>query len=372
MSAKIRAIEVVIADVPTIRPHVLAMTTMMAQTVVLVFVTREDGLNGVGEATTIGGLAYGEESPESIKINIETYFSPLLVGQDGDDIAAAMQLLDTHIVGNRFAKCAIETALLDAKGQAIGKPIYDLLGGAKHSHLPIAWTLASGNTQEDIAEGERVLDEKRHRDFKLKIGKRNVADDCAHVAAIARAFDGRASIRVDVNQHWDRKQANDGAARLQDAGVKLIEQPLVGHDIAGMKQLCDDFELAIMADEGLTGPVSARRYADVSAADVFALKIAQSGGLTKAEQIAKIANETGIALYGGTMLEGGIGTIASAHLFATLDHMQWGTELFGPLLMTEEILEQPLEYSDFQMKIPSGFGLGVRVDREKLARFARV
>ncbi|MEP5319286.1 MAG: enolase C-terminal domain-like protein, partial [Parasphingorhabdus sp.] len=203
------------------------------------------------------------------------------------------------------------------------------------------------------------------------IGTRNVADDCAHVAAIARAFEGRASIRVDVNQHWTREQADEGAALLQDAGVDLIEQPLVGHDVAGMKALCDQFDIAIMADEALTGPVSAQRFADEQAADVFALKIAQSGGLTAGREVAAIANSAAIALYGGTMLEGAVGTAASAHLFATLGPMQWGTELFGPLLMTEEILEESLEYGDFSLSVPAGPGLGVKVDEDKLARFAR-
>lgn len=371
MSSAIRSIEVVIADVPTIRPHVLAMTTMMAQTVVLVFITRDDGITGVGEATTIGGLAYGEESPESIHTNIDVYFTPVLTGMDGNDPAAAMARLDKHIVGNRFAKCAIETALLDAQGQACGKSVAELLGGAKYSKLSVAWTLASGNTEQDIEEGERVIAERLHRDFKLKIGKRDVAADCDHVAAIARAFEGRASVRVDVNQAWDRKQAADGAARLQDAGCVLIEQPLAGHDLTGMNALCEEYEIAIMADEGLAGPVSAHSHIDAKAADVFALKITQSGGLTAAREVEHIARAAGISMYGGTMLEGGIGTIASAHLFSTFGPMEWGTELFGPLLMTEEILEEPLVYQDFCLALPTGPGLGVKVDRQKIARFTR-
>lgn len=369
--AKIASIEVIIADVPTIRPHVLAMTTMMSQAVVLVFIRRDDDIIGVGEATTIGGLAYGEESPESIRTNIDAYLAPLLIGQDADQPEMLMALLAKHIVGNRFAKCAIETALLDGLGQATNVLVSALLGGARRDRLPVAWTLASGDTATDIDEGELMLAEQRHNMFKLKIGKREVIDDCKHVAAIARAFEGRASIRVDVNQYWSRPQAAQGIAILQDAGVELVEQPLAGHDIEGMAQLCEQFDAAIMADEGLSGPISARRFADARAADVFALKITQSGGLVAAQEVAQIANVAKVDLYGGTMLEGGIGTVASAHLFATFDELKWGTELFGPLLMTEEILEEPLEYSNFSLKLPIGPGLGVKVDREKLERFAR-
>ncbi len=368
---RIENVDVVVADVPTIRPHVLAMTTMMAQTVVLVFLTRSDGFVGMGEATTIGGLAYGEESPESIKVNIETYFAPVLVAGDADDPAGVMKSLDRQIVGNRFAKCAIETALYDALGQAQGKPLSEYFGPRLHDQLPVAWTLASGDTGQDIEEGEAVLAARRHRNFKLKIGTRDVARDCEHVAAIARAFEGRASIRVDVNQHWSRGDAVRGLALLQDAGVEMAEQPIAGQDIGGMRALAEQFDIAIMADEALTGPDSAQRIADENGADAFSLKITQSGGLTKAGEVARIAAANGIDTYGGTMLEGGIGTAASAHLFSTLPGMKWGTELFGPLLMTEEILEQPLDYGEFGLAVPTGPGLGIRVNRDKLNRFRR-
>ena len=368
---RIEAIDVMIADVPTIRPHVLAMTTIQSQALVLVFIRREDGITGVGEATTIGGLAYGEESPESVRVNIQTYFDPVLKTCDADDVTATMAKLDTHIVGNRFAKCAVETALLDALGQARGLPIGKLVGTPVADRIEVAWALASGDTARDIEEGERVLTDQRHRHFKLKIGKRDVAEDCAHVAAIAEAFAGRASVRVDVNQAWTREQARDGAARLQDAGVVLIEQPLFKSDTQGMADLAEEFDIAVMPDEALTGPVSATVLAEAGAGDAFSVKISQSGGLTRAREVVEIARRHGIGLYGGTMLEGPVGTIASAHLFNTIDNLEWGTELFGPLLLTEDILLEPLGYGDFGLAIPSGPGLGIALDLDKLEHFAR-
>ena len=71
------------------------------------------------------------------------------------------------------------------------------------------------------------------------------------------------------------------------------------------------------------------------------------------------------------MLEGAIGTIASAHLFSTFAKLEWGTELFGPLLLTEEILEKPLDYSEFSLGIPDGPGLGINLDEASLNRFRR-
>ena len=79
MAAIIQSIEAILVDIPTIRPHKLSMTTMGVQTMVIVRIKDSDGLEGLGEATTIGGLAYGPESPESVKLTIDTYFTPLLL-----------------------------------------------------------------------------------------------------------------------------------------------------------------------------------------------------------------------------------------------------------------------------------------------------
>ena len=79
--------------------------------------------------------------------------------------------------------------------------------------------------------------------------------------------------------------------------------------------------------------------------------------------VAKLA---GLALSGGNLLEGPIGSIASAHTFATFENLAFGTELFGPLLLTEEILKEPLQYRDFELHLPKGPGLGVTVDEDKI------
>ena len=84
-----------------------------------------------------------------------------------------------------------------------------------------------------------------------------------------------------------------------------------------------------------------------------------------------IAQAADIALYGGTMLEGSISTLAAAHLFATVKHLEWGTEMFGPLLLTDDILVEALDYSDFTLKLPQGPGLGVTLDEDKVRHYTR-
>ncbi|MFC5512624.1 muconate/chloromuconate family cycloisomerase [Massilia jejuensis] len=367
----IRDIETTLVDVPTIRPHKLSVATMTTQTLVLVRVRCEDGIEGWGEATTIGGLNYGEESPESIKANIDAHIAPLLVGTEGAGVAPLMKHLRKTIQGNRFAKCAIETALLDMQGQRLGVPLSELLGGRVRASLPVAWTLASGDTAQDIAEAEAMLEKRRHRIFKLKIGARGLKEDVAHVLAIKRALGERASVRVDVNQAWSELEAVRGIAALEEGGIDLVEQPVRAENRAALRRLAARFDVAIMADEALHGPLDAFDIARNGGADVFAVKIAQSGGLVPAQQVATVAQLAGIGLYGGTMLEGGVGTAATAHLCSTFTDLSWDTELFGPLLLTEELLEEPLVYADFALRVPDKPGLGVRIDADKLRRMRR-
>ena len=370
--ASLERADTFIVDVPTIRPHVLAMATMHSQAMVIVRLVDSDGFEGIGEGTTIGGLSYCEESPESIKAAIDTYILPVLKASDISKIGATMGMVTKTVRGNHFAKCAVETALLDMAAKRLSVPLSELIGGGRvRDRLPVAWTLASGDTARDIAEGEEMLAARRHRIFKLKIGKRAVRDDVAHVGAICKALGDRASVRVDVNQNWSEAQAKIGMAMLHDVGCDLVEQPIAGDDIDAMARLSAAQSVPLMADEALRGQRTALRIVSAAAAGVFALKIMQSGGLFATAEVAAIGSAAGIGLYGGTMLEGSVGTAASAHLFSTLADLSWGTELFGPLLQTDEILAQPLVYADFSLHVPTGPGLGIALDDDKVAYFRR-
>ena len=178
-------------------------------------------------------------------------------------------------------------------------------------------------------------------------------------------------VRVDVNQAWDEATAAGAIARLEGAGCDLVEQPVPAHSRPAMARLARAYAMPIMADEALTGPHSAFDLAASAAADVFAVKIQQSAGLYAACKVAAIAEAAGVALYGGTMLELGIGTAASAHVFSTFPRLAFETELFGPLLVTEEVLTEPLRYADFALKVPDGPGLGVELDMDRVALFRR-
>lgn len=199
---RIISVEANIIDLPTIRPHKLSMATMMEQTMVIIKIISSDGIIGWGESTTIGGMTYGPESPESMKLTMDQYIAPLLTGKDATNINVLMHEINRNIKGNTFTKAGIETALLDAQGKRLGVSVAELFGGSINDKLPVLWTLASGNTEKDIEEAKHLIAINRHDTFKLKIGSNEPKKDVEHVVAIKKALGENIRITVDINQAW--------------------------------------------------------------------------------------------------------------------------------------------------------------------------
>lgn len=371
MRTTIESLEALLVDIPTIRPHKLSMTTMGCQTLVIVRLRDSEGIEGLGEATTIGGLSYGAESPEGIKVTLDRYIAPLLIGQPVDDFSLLRQHIDHCVRGNNLAKSAIETAMLDLQGKRLGLPVSALLGGASQRHIPVLWTLASGDTDKDIDEAQTLIASGRHRDFKLKIGARALQEDIRHVAAIKAAVGDSASIRVDVNQAWDESTAAKGLALLQDAGIDLVEQPIPAKEQAGLVRLAKRFHIPLLADEAVADAADGFQLAAAGFTGAYALKIGKAGGPRQVLKLAHVARSAGIGLYGGTLLEGSIGTVAALHAWSTLGAMAWGTEMFGPLLLKDDIVVKPLQFQDGGVSLPTAPGLGLDIDEDRLAHYRR-
>ncbi|MBV5291422.1 MAG: muconate cycloisomerase family protein [Curvibacter lanceolatus] len=369
----VERIEARILDIPTIRPHKLAFGAINRQSPVVVQLWLRNGACGFGEAATIGGPSWNEESPESIRHAIEAYLAPCLLGQDGAAFGHALARMDTFCRGNAFAKSAVEMALIDAVSRSLALPAYQLLGGKRHASLPLAWTLASGDVRKDLEEAQLRLEQRRHRIFKMKIGARSPADDVAHVSQIARGLEGQATLTVDVNQAWDGSTARRFLPQLIDAGVTLIEQPVAKWNREALKVLSATLgsRACIMADESVCTPQDAMALARDQASQVFSLKVAKHGGLLRTLQVAAVAEAADIGWYGGTMLETSIGSAASAHVFATLGDQHHGCELFGPQLLVDDIVTERMPIIDFELQLPDGPGFGVEVDLGQLDRFDR-
>lgn len=370
--SRITALNTRLIDIPTIRPHKLSFGAIQQQSYCIVRLELANGAIGWGEAATIGGASWNEESPESIQHAIQAYLAPAVTGQDAAGFEALLQRMDKSCRGNYFAKSAVEMALVDAVARSHDLPAYQLLGGKVHDQLPLAWTLATGDVTKDLEEAHRMLAQRRHNIFKIKIGARDPVDDVALVSAVARELAGQARFTVDVNQAWDGNTARRHVPELAEAGVDLIEQPVARWNVEALASLvATPMRTLIMADETVCTPQDALMLARQRAAHVFSLKVAKHGGLLRTRKVAAVAEAADIGWYGGTMLETSLGSAASAHVFATLGGKHHGCELFGPQLLVDDIVAQPMTVRDFALQIPDGPGFGVEVDEARLNRFDR-
>jgi muconate cycloisomerase len=367
----IASIRSTIVDVPTVRRHELSSLSVTAQSYVIVELRLANGVEGIGEAATLGGPRWSEESVESIKATIDAYLAPALIGAPANRFEAARIRMDEAAKRNNAAKAAIESALFDAVGKTLGVPAVQLLGGAVRESIPVLWTLASGDPAQEIEEAEKKLAARLHDTFKVKIGARSPEADIARLRRLAGALAGRASLIVDANQAWDETTALRCLPVLAELGVRLVEQPLPAWNLAGMARLRASSTVPLMADECVFSAHDMLDVARAAAADVVSLKLVKHGGLLATRDVAAVAGAAGIGLYGGCLLESSIGAAAHLQVFAGLRELAWGCEHFGPQILVEDLAEEPLRFADFCVHLPAGPGLGVMLDQDKLRHYAR-
>ena len=368
---QIDRVETVLLDIPLHRAHRFARTGITAQPVLLVFVNTAGGVTGVGEGVVPGGPWWGGESVETMRLVIDRYLTPLLIGRRVDDLAGIRRDLDDQVAANLFAKAAVEVALHDAWARCLDIPLHTLLGGLARRSVPVTWALGTEPAPVVVEEALAKLDAGLHHSFKLKMGAQDPAEDVARVCAIAEKLASAAGVRVDLNARWDLLTSLTYLPRLADAGVELVEQPVLGSEIEALAEINRVLPIPVMADESLRTPGDALRLSRLRAADVFSLKTTKSGGLRATKAIADIATAAGIPCHGGTSIESPVGTAATLHLACTAPAVTWGSELFGPLLMNADLLTTPLHYADGELHLPDGPGLGIELDPAAVKAFTR-
>ena len=368
----VREVASTIVDVPTVRRHKLSSTSVTAQNYVLARVQLANGVEGIGEAATLGGPRWSEESVEAMKANIDAYLAPAIVGQRADLFEAAGVRMDQAAKRNNAAKAAIETALFDAVGKTLGLPASALLGGAVRDSIPVLWTLASGDPAQEVDEANAKLEARLHRTFKVKIGAQAPEADMARMRHLARALEGRADLIVDANQAWDETVSIRCLPQLAEMGVRLVEQPVPAWNIGAMARLrARPGTPPLLADECVFDHHDMLTVASVAAADAISLKLVKHAGLIGVRKVAAVAEAAGIQLYGGCLLESSVGAAAHLQVFATFRELEWGCEHFGPQILTGEYVTEPLRFEDFHVHLPTSPGIGVVLDEDKLCRYAR-
>jgi muconate cycloisomerase len=367
----IRAIAATIIEAPTTRRHRLSNTEVTHQGYVLVRVTLDNGATGIGEASTLGGPRWAEESVESIAAVITHYLAPALLGQPAIAFEANALRLAKAATRNFSAKAAIESALLDACGKTLALPASDLLGGAVRQRVGVLWALASGDSAQELDEAREKLRRREHRDFKIKLGFHRAEDDLKRLQALRAGLGDDVRLIVDVNQAWSEAECIRFMPALEELGIALIEQPVAATQVEAMARVAARTAIPLLIDEAAFTKEELARTAALGCGSVYSLKLVKSGGLFELKRAAAVAAAHGLELYGGCLLESSIGAAAHLAVFSTLPKLEWGTEHFGPRILVRDLVTTPLRFENFEVVIPDGPGLGIDLDEDAVRAFSR-
>src|SRR5205823_5572907 len=214
---------------------------------VLVKVHTDAGLVGLGEAT-ISGLWSGETQAGTMAA-IKEYIAPQLVGKDPRDVTAARRAMDFVIKLNPFTKAAVEMALWDIAGKAVGLPVYQLLGGKVRDRVRIKLVVWARDVPGSRAMAEQHL-KLGVSCVKVKTGL-DPETDVARVRAVREVAGPNLPVTIDANCGWTLAQARHCLRTLADLNLLLTEQPIPAGDPGAMADLRRDAPCPLMADESV-------------------------------------------------------------------------------------------------------------------------
>ena len=335
--------------------------------VVVLRLTVEDGTHGWGEAACWSVFT---GSPEASYAALDRYLRPLVVGRqigERDQIMADALYAIAHATE---AKAALESALLDLEGKLTGRSVCDILGGRLQDRIPLSVSIANPDFAADIALMERIRDDGI-RLVKLKTGFRDHAFDverCEHIRAHFPEF----GLRIDYNQGLGVEEAKARVLDLANFKPDFIEQPVRAHEYACMAALRAASPVPLLADESIFGPEDMARAAREKIADGVSIKVMKSGGLSRAQETARMAAKAGWSAYGGDMHETGLAHLAGLHLLAATPEITLGCEFYhARYYVQKDILLRPFAIEDGKAVVPEGPGLGIDPDPEMLEAYRK-
>lgn len=334
--------------------------------VVILRLRAEDGTEGWGEASPWSVFT---GSPEATMVALDRYIRPLVVGRSLGARAAIMAEA-AHVVAHcTEAKAALESALLDLTGRVLGAPVWALLGGKYRDTIPLSCSIANPEFAQDLDLMMRLRDDGVGL-IKLKTGFRDHDFDMMRLTQITHDFPEFA-VRVDYNQGLDLQEAPQRVRDVAGFAPDFIEQPVRAHQFAMMARLREMIDVPLLADESVFGPEDMVRAARDGICDGVSVKIMKSGGLSRGQDVARIAAANGLTAYGGDMFEAGLAHLAGTHMIAATPEIALGCEFYqASYFLKEDILTTPFPVTDGQVIVPDGPGLGAVPDLDKLTHYA--
>jgi L-alanine-DL-glutamate epimerase-like enolase superfamily enzyme len=369
---KITQVQALPVSIPYLNPYSDATGTAPTGDHVIVKLHTDEGIIGLGEATHIQVDRTGE-SQESITLIIRHRLGPMLIGEDPFDIDRIMSKLEGATMGKYgflFSKAAIDCALWDIMGKALQVPVYKLLGGANRKKIRLARSLPI-KPPAQMGQDALALKEKGYKLITIKAGM-NPKEDIERVAAVRDAVGPTFPIEVDANQGYTADVAVRTLRKMERYDIASCEQPCPWWDLDGMAEVTRAIDTPIVADESVLTPVDVLNVAKKRAADVICLKLPKSGGVYLSKRMVAIAEAAGLRCTIGSKHPFGVGTAILDHFVAATNEVEdpigYGSALerFG-----DDIITEPIQVEDGYITVLEKPGLGVELDEEKMAKYAR-
>jgi len=340
----------------------------------IIEVDTDEGLTGLGEC-------YGGASREGQLREMR----PLLIGEDPFQLERIRWKLSSpsaqKLFGNVLGYAGLEFACLDLQGKKLGMPVCDLIGGRVRNVVPFAGYLffryANEAKQAEIGNAEQMVDyaAKLVKQFgfetlKFKNGVLHPDEEIEIFIALRKAFP-RMKLRLDPNAAWSLTTAVRVARKLSDYDVEYYEDPVWGmRSMARVNAKVPWITLAsnmsIFAFEDLA-PAALMNVLDVVLLDPH-----WYGGITRAKAASAVCEALGldVGLHSGA--EFGVSQAAALHLMATVPNMGAAPDSHYHHLTDDILVGGKLPYVDGAMAVPHGPGLGVELDRQKMAKYSEM
>ncbi|MGD9725954.1 MAG: dipeptide epimerase [Nitrospiraceae bacterium] len=344
-------------DIPITDPFVVATGARVTAHNVFVRVTLGSGIQGYGEAAPFPEV--GGETRESCLVSM-AMLGKSLIGQSVRRYKYLAGLLAELSNGSQpAARCALETALLDALCREAGIPMWSLWGGADLRERESDITIP-------IVDRSKTLELARRwyvdgfRLFKMKVG-RHVDEDIARLEAVHQALPGIAFIG-DGNQGFTREECLAFAEGVKRFGgtLVLLEQPLAREDLDGLSAVRHLTGIPIAVDESVRSLSDARTVIEKQAADYVNIKIMKTG-VIEALEVASFVRAAGLRLMVGGMIETRIAMGCSLSLVLGLGGFDV-LDLDTPLLLAKDPVRGGYRYRGPRLQPWEGPGLDMQAD----------
>lgn len=307
------------------------------------------GFTGYGEASMPPYLGETQEGAMGFLASVESLLpqDPARLPPEGTEgLKSLLAAIDQSAPAHYAAKAAVDIALHDWLGKALGRPLHRLWGISPDAMPLTSYTIGIG---DDDFVSARVKEAEAFRILKVKLGGGN---DRNTIDSIRRAT-GR-PLRVDVNQGWhDREEAARMVEWLSGQGVELVEQPFAKERADDTAWLRERSPIPLVADESAVRLPDLERIAGVF--DGVNIKLMKCTGLAEARSMIARARSLGLRIMLGCMTETSCGIAAAAQLAPLAD---WA-DLDGALLISNDPFEGAT-VRDGRVTMPEGDGIGVR------------